>query len=64
MSKGYFTAKQVRERYKISAMTLWRWEHDPKIAFPKPLVINRRKLFDIDLMEAWERVRAASPAAA
>lgn len=30
MSKGHLTRRKLCERYDISAMTLWRWEHDEK----------------------------------
>ena len=25
-------------------MTLWRWEHDERLGFPKPIYINGRKI--------------------
>lgn len=59
MSDGYLTTRKIRERYSISAMTLWRWEHDPAIHFPTPLRVNRRKLYCANAIEAWERARAA-----
>ena len=55
----YMPAKKVRERYSISDMTLWRWEHDLKIAFPRPMIVNRRKLYRLADTEAWERQRVA-----
>jgi predicted DNA-binding transcriptional regulator AlpA len=41
-------------------MTLWRWERDPKIAFPRPMIVNRRKLYRLADIEAWERQQAAN----
>ncbi|KQX20990.1 hypothetical protein ASD01_29700 [Ensifer sp. Root423] len=59
---SYLTAVQVRERYKISEMTLWRYQQDKKLNFPKPLIVKRRKLFDEQKLMDWERERAAGSA--
>jgi hypothetical protein len=62
--KQYITRKNLRQRYDdISEMTLWRWEHDQKLGFPKPTDINGRKYYDIAEIEAWERKRAPQTAA-
>jgi predicted DNA-binding transcriptional regulator AlpA len=59
MTDNFLTARQVCARFgEISSMTLWRWLHDPKLGFPQPLVINRRRLFRIADIEAFE-ARAA-----
>lgn len=57
MSTSYLTAPQVKERYQISEMTLWRWARDEKMGFPQPLVLNRRKLFAESALVEWERQR-------
>lgn len=55
----YLPAKRVRERYgDCSDMTLWRWLNDPSMDFPRPLVINKRRLWKVDDLLAWERDRA------
>lgn len=55
----YLPAKKVRNRYgDVSDMTLWRWLNDPTMAFPRPLVINKRRLWKVDDLLAWERDRA------
>lgn len=53
--RRYLTSAQVRDRYSITDMTLWRWLNRPEMAFPRPLVINRRRLFAEDELVAWER---------
>lgn len=58
----YLTATQVKHRYKISEMTLWRWLRDEKMEFPQPMVVNRRKLFKEDDLTAWERKRTTEAA--
>jgi predicted DNA-binding transcriptional regulator AlpA len=57
--RRYLPDPQVCQRYGVSAMTLWRWDHDPRVNFPKPIRINRRKYRDEAELEAWERKRAA-----
>ncbi|AWI58995.1 helix-turn-helix transcriptional regulator [Sinorhizobium fredii] len=55
----YLTGPQVLDRYHISEMTLHRWQKDEKLAFPKPMIVRRRKFFREDELIAWERQRAA-----
>jgi predicted DNA-binding transcriptional regulator AlpA len=62
MTSSYLTGPQVKERYQISEMTLWRWVRDEKMGFPQPLVLNRRKLFDADALAEWERQRVKGAA--
>jgi predicted DNA-binding transcriptional regulator AlpA len=60
-TKQYITRKKILERFGgISVMTLWRWERDERLAFPKPTSINRRKYYDLAEIEAWERKRASA----
>src|SRR6478752_7657246 len=60
MSKQYLPTKAVCERYQITPMSLWRWEHDPKVAFPEGKRFGTaRKHYDLEEIEAWERRRAA-----
>lgn len=45
----------------ISDMSLWRWLNDPKLGFPKPIVIQRRRYWrEADIL-SWigERTTAA-----
>ena len=59
------TGPQICARFgDISDMTLWRWLQNDELAFPKPLVINRRRYWRLADIEAWERTRAASQVAA
>jgi hypothetical protein len=57
-NKQYITRKKLLERFGgISAMTLWRWERDPKLGLPQAIEINGRDYFDLAEVEAWERSR-------
>lgn len=63
-SGKYLTASQVRARFgNISDMTLWRWLQDEALGFPKPMVINRRRLFREDQIVDWEARRQPEVAA-
>jgi predicted DNA-binding transcriptional regulator AlpA len=50
---------RVCERYGVCAMTLWRWDNNTTLNFPKPIRINGRKYRDESELEAWERAQAA-----
>ena len=53
-------AKVICARFgDITPMTLWRWLKDPNMNFPQPIVINRRRYFELSEIEAWERNRAS-----
>lgn len=55
----YLNSAEVKLRYKISDPTLFRWERDDELGFPQPLILNRRKLYRLGELVAWERSRAA-----
>jgi hypothetical protein len=56
--RRYLTAGQVKVRYgDISDMSLWRWIHDPKVGFPQPITVNRRRLFDEEELDEFDRRR-------
>lgn len=44
---------KLRARLGISAVTLWRWRHDPNAGFPVPKVINGRLYFSACLVFDW-----------
>jgi predicted DNA-binding transcriptional regulator AlpA len=58
----YLTSADVRARFgDISDMTLWRWLQNKQLEFPRPLLINRRRFFRLEEIEAFE-MRAVSAA--
>ena len=61
---SFLPAKHVRDRYRVSEMSLWRWLRDDKLNFPKPTVINRRRYWRAADLAEWERARARNAAAA
>jgi predicted DNA-binding transcriptional regulator AlpA len=59
-SRRYLPDPKVCERYGITSMTLWRWDHDPLVNFPKPIRIKRRKYRDEAELVEWERSQATA----
>lgn len=38
-----------------TTMTLWRWQHDPRVQFPAPdAVINNRNYWRASTIRAWQ----------
>ena len=58
----YPPGRQVRDRYNVSDMTLWRWMRNPKLNFPQPTIINRRRYWAEEELQQWERARASREA--
>jgi predicted DNA-binding transcriptional regulator AlpA len=55
---------RVRERYSISAMTLYRWDADPSLGFPRPIYIKSRKYrseAELDAFDAAAALRFDAP---
>jgi hypothetical protein len=59
---SWLTGTQVNDRYSISPMTRYRWERDPTLDFPTAMKINRRKFWQLSVLETWERSRASAAA--
>ncbi|WP_210245946.1 DNA-binding protein [Methylobacterium sp. WL19] len=57
-------ATPTRMRYGVSDMTLWRWENDPALGFPKPIRINGRRYWRIADLQAFEARQASKREAA
>jgi predicted DNA-binding transcriptional regulator AlpA len=56
-NREYLPAGQVRARYGVSDMSLWRWLHDPKLGFPAPIKIHKRRYWKLADLQAWEASR-------
>jgi predicted DNA-binding transcriptional regulator AlpA len=50
----YLPASQVRIRYGVSDMSLWRWLRDEALGFPHPIRINGRRFWRLADLEAFE----------
>jgi hypothetical protein len=51
---------QVARRYNVHLRTLYRWDEQPALGFPKPIVINHRKYRRVHELETWERERVTA----
>jgi hypothetical protein len=49
----FIPGPKLRARLGISAVTLWRWRHDPSAGFPAPKLINGRLYFPWGPVAAW-----------
>ena len=55
----YINREQLRLLIPASDMTLWRWQRDPKIAFPAPVKLGAdgRNYWWLPKVRAWMRQR-------
>ena len=53
----FLPARQVRHRYGVCYMTLWRWIHDDKLNFPPQVYIGRFRYWRLSDLIVWERSR-------
>lgn len=62
----YITEKELRELLGgISAMTVWRWERDSRVALPRRVRLGvNRVAWPLSKIEAWLAARAATGAPA
>jgi hypothetical protein len=54
------------ERYNVSSMTGWRWDHDPDLNFPRPIIIRGRKYryeHELDAFDEAQREAAKEASA-
>jgi hypothetical protein len=49
--------KVAKERYGVCLSTLYRWDRNPRLNFPKPYRINGRKYRDDDELDAFDEAR-------
>jgi predicted DNA-binding transcriptional regulator AlpA len=58
-SKRLLPDSKVCERYGVVPYTLWRWDHDAALDFPKPVRINGRKYRVEAELDQFDETRAA-----
>jgi predicted DNA-binding transcriptional regulator AlpA len=57
-------SSKVRQRFGgVSDMTLWRWERNEKLGFPKPVRINARRYYRLSELDEFEQRQRAKQAA-
>jgi predicted DNA-binding transcriptional regulator AlpA len=55
----YISRRELRQLFPVSDMTIWRWQHDPHVAFPVPVKLgnNGRNFWWLPAIRDWERRR-------
>lgn len=53
----YLPIAEVRRRYGVSDMTIWRWLADDRLGFPQPMRIRRRRFWKLSALLSWEAQR-------
>jgi predicted DNA-binding transcriptional regulator AlpA len=54
----FLPAAQVKHRYGVTDMSLWRWLKDESLGFPQPMRIKGRRVWRLADLRAWEDARA------
>ena len=56
----YISRRELRQLLPVSDMTIWRWQHDPQIAFPTPVKLGThgRNFWWLPAIRDWARRRA------
>ena len=60
--KRYISRRELRAHFPVSDMTIWRWMHDPEVAFPRPHKLGRngRNFWWLPEILEWERSRVGN----
>jgi hypothetical protein len=56
-SQKLLPTRQVCARYDVCFRTIGRWERNPDLNFPQPVMINRRKYYPEAALIEWDRAR-------
>ena len=48
----FLPAAQVKQRYGVTDMSLWRWLKDESLAFPEPMKIKGRRFWRLADLQA------------
>jgi predicted DNA-binding transcriptional regulator AlpA len=56
-TEKYLPERQVCKRYGVTDMTLWRWDHDLNLNFPKPTYIRGRKYRNERELDAFDQAQ-------
>src|SRR5258706_4931402 len=55
----YVSRRELRRLFPVSDMTIWRWERDPEVAFPRPIKLGRngRNFWWLPAILEWDSNR-------
>lgn len=51
------SSKQVLERYDISRSSLYRWQEDKKVSFPRPIKIGAKLYWRESDLDAFDQAK-------
>jgi hypothetical protein len=46
---------QIQREFGVTAMTIWRWDHDPDLNFPPAVKIRKRKFRSRRALETFKQ---------
>jgi predicted DNA-binding transcriptional regulator AlpA len=58
------TGPELRRRFGITDMSLWRWRHDAELNFPQPVKLRCRNYYRESDIAAWLAARRAAQSTA
>jgi hypothetical protein len=61
MSKRLLPERKACERYGVTPMTMWRWDRDLGLGFPKPIRIRGHKYRDEAQLDAFDEAQSKAP---
>jgi predicted DNA-binding transcriptional regulator AlpA len=58
--EAMLSSTQVCARFGgVATMTIWRWMHDPRLLFPRPVKISLRNYWRLGDVREWQAAQAA-----
>jgi predicted DNA-binding transcriptional regulator AlpA len=61
-SRRWVRQKALAQFLNVTEMTVWRWQRDPSLNFPKPSIVNGLPYTDLDEVSEWMKSRVVSRA--
>lgn len=58
--KSWLPDRLVAKRYKVDPSTIYRWDKNKKLGFPRAIEINNHKYRDESELDAWDASRVAA----
>lgn len=57
---SFLSGPDVQLRYRRSHVTIWRWQRDRNLGFPRAIQINGLNYWRLSDLEAWESALQSS----
>jgi hypothetical protein len=59
--KRYASAMEVARRYGVSRQAVERGLGDLELPMPRPILVQGRRLYCLDELDAWDKARRPKP---